>query len=85
MLLPDDVLIENLLDRLGLGDLLHFEGRGVRGLLTLGELLVEDLVAQIDAFVANIDPRRRNQLADLVLGFTTERALGVPFSVFVLR
>ncbi len=54
-------------------------GRQV-GLLTLaaligGGLLADDVVAQLDAFVADEDRGTRDQLADLVLALAAERAV----------
>jgi hypothetical protein len=41
------------------------------------QLLIKDLVAEVDALVADVDPRAGNQLAHLVLGLTAEGALQV--------
>ena len=51
--LADDVLVEDLVDLARLGEVLEVERR--RG----GELLVDDLVAEIDALVADVDARAR--------------------------
>jgi hypothetical protein len=39
-----------------------------------GELLVDDLVAEVDAFVADVDARARDQLFDLALRLAAEGA-----------
>jgi hypothetical protein len=67
-LLPDHVLVEDLLDLRGLRD----RGRGGDGLL-LVTLLGDDVVAEVDALVADVDRRPRDQLANLVLALTAER------------
>jgi len=68
LLLPDDVVIEDLVDLKGLGEVLQLEaGRS-------GELLVDDLVAEIDALVADVDTRTGDQLFDLSLGLAAEAA-----------
>jgi hypothetical protein len=56
-------------------------GRGLAGSTAVEEFFVEDLVAEIDAFIANVDSRPGNQLADLLLGLATKRTLemGVKF------
>ena len=41
--------------------------------LTIHQLFIQDLVAEIDAFVADVDAWSGDQLAHLVLGFPTER------------
>src|SRR5882724_10063194 len=68
-LLADHVLVEDLLD---LGRLRHRRG-GREGLL-LVDLLRDDVVAEVDALVADVDGRAGDQLADLVLALATERA-----------
>ena len=68
-LLADDVLIEDLLDLRGL------RNRGGRreGLLLVA-LLRDDVVAQVDALVTDVDRRPCDQLANLVLALAAERA-----------
>ncbi|MND00305.1 hypothetical protein D3C83_188660 [compost metagenome] len=69
MLLPDDVVVENLADFLRRRDAvarLH-----QRGLV----LLADDVHAQLDALVADEHGRPGDQLADLMLGFAAERAI----------
>src|SRR6185312_13928613 len=68
LLLADDVLVEDAVDLARLGEVLDVERR--RG----GELLVDDLVAEIDALVADVDPGPRDQLLDLSLGLAAEAA-----------
>jgi hypothetical protein len=55
-------------DLLGLGKALELEG-GSRL-----ELLVDDLVAEVDALVADVDPRSRDELLDLALRLPAEAA-----------
>jgi hypothetical protein len=52
----------------GLRQALELEARRRR------QLLVDDLVTEIDAFVADVDARARNQLLDLALRLAAERA-----------
>ncbi|MPM27313.1 hypothetical protein SDC9_73823 [bioreactor metagenome] len=68
--LPDDVLVEEVPDLLRLGELV--EGPG---LPRLGEFLLDDLVAQFDALVADVDVRSRDELLDLLLTLPAEGAL----------
>src|SRR5207249_2964262 len=63
LILPDDVLVEDLVDAPWARDLLP-EGARLR---RLHELLVHDLAAERDALVADVDALPRDQLADLVL------------------
>ena len=67
-LLADDVLVEDRVDLLRLGQGVELEA-GSRG-----QLLVDDLVAEIDALVADVDAGARNQLLDLTLGLPAEAA-----------
>ena len=53
LLLADDVLVEDAVDLLRLRQVVDVEGR------RSGELLVDDLVAEIDALVADVDARAR--------------------------
>ena len=50
-LLADDVAVEEVVDLAGLGELVPLE------LGALGELLLDDLVAEVDALVADVDAR----------------------------
>ena len=67
--LTDDVLVEELVDLAGLGE---FAKAGFRG---LAELLLDDLVAEVDALVADVDAGTRDELLDLLLALATEGAL----------
>ena len=67
--LADDVIVEDSLDLLGLGELLA-------GLLRLLlELLADDVVAELDTLVADENRRTGNQLSDFVLALATERTV----------
>ena len=67
-LLADHVLVEDLVDLARLRQVLELEdGRS-------GELLVDDLVAEIDALVADVDARAGDQLLDLALRLAAEAA-----------
>jgi len=68
-ILADDVVVEKLIDLARLGQL--FEGR-VGGIT---EFFLNDLVAQIDALVTNVDTGARNELLDLLLALPAKRAL----------
>jgi hypothetical protein len=59
--LTDHVLVEDRVDLLGLGQVLELEGG------RSGELLVDDLVAEVDALVTDVDARPGDQLLDLAL------------------
>ena len=67
-LLADDVLLEDRVDLHRLREVLEVEGGSA------GELLVDDLVAEIDALVADVDARTRDQLLDLPLRLAAEAA-----------
>jgi hypothetical protein len=49
--------------------------------LAIDQFLIKDLIAEIDALIADVDARTGDQLAHLILGFTAERALqmGIEF------
>ncbi len=68
-LLADDVLLEEVEDLLRLRQLDHGDLGG------LGELLLDDLVAEIDALVADVDTWSGDELLDLLLGLAAEGAL----------
>jgi hypothetical protein len=68
LLLPYDVLVEHAVDLARLGQVVDVERR------RSGQLLVDDLVAEIDALVADVDARPRDQLLDLPLGLPAETA-----------
>ena len=68
-LLPDDVAVEELVDLTGLGQLVPLQLGG------LGQLLLDDLVAQVDALVADVHAGTGDELLDLLLALSAERAL----------
>ncbi len=68
VLLADHVLLEDVVDLDRLRQVLELE-RGRRG-----QLLVDDLVAEIDALVADVDAGARDQLLDLALRLSAEAA-----------
>ena len=68
LFLRDDVFVQRAVDLLRPGQVLEVEGG--RG----GELLVDDLVAEIDAFVADIDAGTGDELLDLPLRLAAEAA-----------
>ena len=68
LLLADDVLVEHVVDLPRLGEVLDVEAR------RCGQLLVDDLVAEIDALVADVDAGAGDQLLDLPLRFAAEAA-----------
>ena len=72
-LLADDVLVQVRLDVLRLG---HHRAGGVV-VLPL-EFLGDDLVAQLDAFVADVDRGAGDELAHFFLGLATEGAAQLP-------
>jgi len=67
-LLADHVLVEDVVDLDRLRQVLELEGG--RG----GQLLVDDLVAEVDALVADVDAGAGDQLLDLALGLAAEAA-----------
>src|SRR5277367_2107037 len=67
--LADDVALQEVPDLGGLGQFVEFDVVGV------GEFLFDDLVAQIDAFIADVYAGPRNKLLDLLLTLSAERAL----------
>src|SRR5439155_15194792 len=69
MFLSDDILIEERVDLRGLGELVELQLGG------LGELLLDDLVAQVDALVADVHAGAGDQLLHLLLALAAEGAL----------
>ena len=67
--LPDDVLVEEIVDLGRLGQLVELDLTG------LGQLLLDDLVAEIDALVTDVDAGAGDQFLDLLLALPAERAL----------
>src|SRR5919112_57012 len=67
--LADHVLVEDAVYLPRLGEVVVLEDLGA------GELLVDDLVAQLDALVADIDAGAGYELPDLALALTAKRAL----------
>ena len=71
VLLANDVLLQEIKDFLGLGKLKVC----CSALATLGLALVNDLVAEFHTLVTDVHARSGNELLDLLLAFTEERAL----------
>src|SRR5918997_162623 len=69
VVLADHVLVEDAVYLPRLGEVVVFQDLGA------GELLVDDLVAQLDALVADIDAGAGYELPDLALALTAEGAL----------
>ena len=70
--LADHVLVEHLVDLLRLRQVLEVDAGRSAG---CGDhLLVDDLVAEVDAFVADVDAGTGDQLLDLTLRFAAEAA-----------
>ena len=70
LVLADDVLIEGNLDGPRVGQLGHLR----LGARRLEHLLFDDLLAEVDALVADVDALARNQLAYLFLALAAETA-----------
>jgi hypothetical protein len=66
--LADYVIGKNVVDLFGLGKVLYIEADGSR------ELLVDDLVAEIYALIADVYTRPGDQLLDLPLTLPAEAA-----------
>jgi hypothetical protein len=67
--LPDHVGVQELADLHGLGKLFPLD------LARLGQLFLDDLVAQVDALIADVDTWAGDELLYLLLGFSTEGTL----------
>ena len=74
--LANDVLIENPFDLGGFRNI----GRG-RQILIVVAFLGDNVVAKVDAFIADIDCRTGDQLAHFVLALAAERANEISRSV----
>ncbi len=68
VLLPDDVVVEDAVDLLRPRQVLEVERR------RSGQLLIDDLVAEVDALVADVDARAGDELLDLPLRLAAEAA-----------
>src|SRR6266567_5632411 len=79
LLLPDDVVVQVLVDLTGLGEVVELD------LGALRELLFDDLVAEIDALVADVHTGTGDELLDLLLALPAERALQQVATVTELR
>jgi hypothetical protein len=67
-LLPDHVLLQDFVDLSRLWQVLQLDGD------RRGQLLVDDLVAEVDALVADVDAGTGDQLLDLSLRLAAEAA-----------
>src|SRR4030095_2497218 len=70
-LVADHVLVEALPDFVRRGKLIAVSARG----FAAGTLLADDVVAKLDALVADEYGRTRDELAHLMLAFATEGAV----------
>src|SRR5712691_11202453 len=77
-LLADDVLVERGADRLRVGDETSLLLLGARRAV----VVLEDLLAEVDALVADEHAGPGDQLADLVLALSAEAAPGIATAVF---
>jgi hypothetical protein len=68
-LLADDVLLQDLVNLAGFRQVLQLDPAAGRG-----QLLVDDLVAEVDALVADVDAGSGNQLLDLALRLAAKAA-----------
>ena len=69
VLLADHIVVQELVDLFGFGQLVEPHLGGI------SQLLLDDVVAQFDALIADVDTRSRNELANLLLRLTAEAAL----------
>src|SRR6476646_311994 len=67
--LTDDIALEEFADFDGLGELIKLD------VVSVGKFLFDDLVAKVYAFIADIAAGARNELFDLLLTLSAERAL----------
>jgi hypothetical protein len=79
VVLPDDVVVEERADLARGGQLVEVQLTGV------GELLLDDLVAEVDALVADVHAGPGDELLDLLLRLAAERALQQLTGVTELR
>src|SRR5262249_39916248 len=79
LLLPDDVVVQVVVDLDRLREVVEAH------LGVLRELFLDDLVAEIDALVADVDAGTGDQLLDLLLALPAEGALQQVASVTELR
>ena len=75
LVLTDYILVEDCADVLRFWDVLEFY------FCFFTELLLNDFIAQFNAFVADIDAGTSNQLSYLLLGLATKRALELTFFI----
>src|SRR5581483_8942035 len=75
--LTDHILIEDVIDFFGLWNVAKAQVL----VDVLVELFLNDLVTELDTFVADVDTGAGDQLAYLLLRFTAEAALELPFLV----
>src|SRR5215469_10597608 len=75
--LADDVLVQDVVDLFRLRDIAKPEIL----IDVLVELFFDDLVAELDALVADVDARSGDELAHLLLRFAAEAALELVFLV----
>ena len=69
VVLTDDVVVQEVVDLTRLRQLVEMELGG------LGQLFFDDLVAEIDALIADVDAGAGDQLLHLLLRLAAERAL----------
>ena len=69
LVLADHVVVEEGADLARVGQVLEAELAGV------GEVFLDDLVAEVDALVADVDAGTGDELLDLLLRLAAERAL----------